>query len=251
MERALLTNRVPESLPEGIDRLYFGAEFCCWRMPALTEVRRAFDFCRRESVPLTLVTPVLYQSWLPQAHILLEGVRDLFSGADELLISDFGMLGPARQHLPGVTTICGRALSGQKRGPRILDLQLSPAEMDYFRRGSWYSSEAVAFLQEKGIQRVELDNLLQGIAPLPEGLHGSLHLPYALVTSSRNCPFRKPHHDRPCQPACGEVFTLESTQTAIPLLQGGNSQFLRNDRLPEHLDELGVDRLVEHGELPA
>lgn len=251
MERALLTCRVPDSLPPGIDRLYFGAEFCCWRMPSRDQVLRAVDFCRRQSIALTLVTPVFYPSWLPAARSLLKGLVDVFDAGDELLISDLGMLALAGEFLPRLPRVCGRALSGQKRGPRILDFDLSPAERDYFQRGSWYSSEAVAFLREAGIGRVELDNLLQGIAPLPRPLRGSLHRPYVLVTSSRNCPFHSPRHDRPCRPACGEVFTLENSQSEIPLLQGGNSQFLRNDRLPDDLDRLGIDRIVEHLELPA
>lgn len=251
MERALLTCSLPDELPQGITRLYLGSEFCCWRMPPLDEVLRALDFCHQRAVPLTLVTPVLYQSWLADARRLLDTVSGRFAAGDELLFSDLGMLNLALERLPDVPLVCGRALSGQKRGPRILDLDLGAGERDYFQRGSWYSSESVALLHEAGVQRIELDNLLQGFAPLPAGLRGSLHWPYALVTSSRNCPFRKPHHDRPCQSGCGEVFTLQTGQTPIPLLQGGNSQFLRNDRLPENLQQLGIDRLVEHAALPA
>ncbi len=33
-------------------------------------------------------------------------------------------------------------------------------------------------------------------------------------------------------------------------LQGGNTQFLRVERLPDDLPALGIDRVVEHLELP-
>ncbi len=251
MERAWLTHLLPESLPGPVDRLYFGAEFCCWRMPGLDTIRRAADLCRRLGIGLTLVTPVFYESWLPQAKNLLAALPDILGENDELLFSDLGMAELARQLCPGLPLVCGRALSGQKRGPRILDLELSPEQRAYFRRGSWYSGPARRLLHELGVARVELDNLLQGIAPLPAGLAGSLHLPYAMVTSSRNCPFCEPRHGRPCRPVCGEVFTLQSAETAVPLYQGGNTQFLFNDRLPPEPEKLGIDRVVRHLHLPA
>lgn len=251
MEHAWLTSRLPERFPEGIDRLYFGAEFCCWRMPALDQILLAIDRCRQQAIALTLVTPILYEAWLPTARQLLSDLTGRLGPADELLFSDFGLISMAQESLPGTTLVCGRALSGQKRGPRILDLDLSAAERSYFRQGSCYSAEATGFLQDQGVARVELDNLLQGIAPLPTALRGSLHVPYALVTTSRNCPFRSPHHDRPCQPTCGKSFSLETEQTRVPLLQGGNSQFLRNEQLPVDLTALRIDRVVQHLELPA
>jgi hypothetical protein len=49
---------------------------------------------------------------------------------------------------------------------------------------------------------------------------------------------------------CGEIFTLNSPETSLPLLQGGNTQFLRIEHLPNDPLSLGVDRIVEHLELP-
>ncbi|TYO99853.1 hypothetical protein EDC39_10113 [Geothermobacter ehrlichii] len=251
MEQAWLTHLLPEELPSPIDRLYFGAEFCCWRMPGIDSIRRAADLCRRLGIGLTLVTPVFYESWLPQAAALLEELPDILAENDELLFSDLGMAELARQRCPGLTLVCGRALSGQKRGPRVLGLDLTPVQIDYFRRGTWYSGPSRELLRELGVGRVELDNLLQGIAPLPAGLAGTLHLPYAMVTSSRNCPFREPRHGKPCRPVCGEVFTLKSAETPVLLYQGGNTQFLHNDRLPPEVERLGIDRIVRHLHLPA
>lgn len=251
MEQAWLTNKLPEQLPGGIDRLYFGAEFCCWRMPAFEEILLALDRCRQQQISFTLVTPILYEVWLPTVRQLMSDLQGHLGPDDELLISDLGLIGMAQESFPATTLVCGRALSGQKRGPRILDLELSDAELHYFQQGSCYSAETISFLKEQGVERVELDNLLQGIAPLPDGLRGSLHVPYALVTTSRNCPFRSPQHDRPCQPTCGKMFSLETTQTQVPLFQAGNSQFLHNDQLPEDLVALGIDRVVQHSGLPA
>ncbi|RMF42987.1 MAG: hypothetical protein D6751_11140 [Deltaproteobacteria bacterium] len=251
MEQACLTHLLPADLPDGIDRLYFGAEFCCWRMPDDDAILRAIDLCRGAGIPLTLVTPVFYPAWQKRAEQLVRLAAENLREGDELLFSDLGMAELVRSAGLDLALVCGRALSGQKRGPRILDLELTEQQRDYFRMGTWYGRTSAAVLREIGVARVELDNLLQGIAPLPEGFSGSLHLPWAMVTSSRNCPFREPRHDRPCTPACGAAFTLETPQTRTPLYQAGNTQFLRNDRMPDDPAGLGIDRIVRHLHLPA
>lgn len=249
VEHALFCHRVPDSLPEDYGRFYFGAEFCPWRFPSDDMLLDALNGCRRAGGGFTLVTPVLLEPFLPRLRHCLETLVPRMDGGDEIVISDLGALPLIRRIDPEVTIVLGRVLSGQKRGPRVLDLDLSADQLCYFQSGSWYGEEARRFLQQYDIGRVELDNLLQGIAPLPSGPAGSLHLPYAFVTSSRNCPFSRPGRTS-CPPACGETFVLESDQTSVALYQAGNTQFLHNDALPDDLSGKGIDRLVHHPELP-
>ncbi len=250
-DRVLALYRLDESADfKDYMRLYFGAEFCSWAMPPQDEILQARCRARSAGLAFTLMTPILREETLAEMSELFSQLASGWQDEDELLISDFGTLEPARKILPQAQVLLGRALSGQKRGPRIEELQLSVAATDYFRQGRWYGREAGRLLAEIGIKRVELDNLLQGIAPLPADLKGSLHYPWLLVTSSRNCPY---HHDksgRRCSVGCGEVFRLETPQTAHPLLQAGNSQFIENRNLPADLGSLGIDRLVEHPHLP-
>ena len=248
--RALFLNRLEEELPDGFSRLYFGAEFCPWRLPTCAAIAEALAAARRAGWSFTLALPILAESVLAPLEGTLEKILPTFSSSDEVLVSDWGALALVRRHAPGVPVILGRTLSGQKRGPEILSLQTTPAQRDYFRRGSWYGRESRQLLAEEGIARIELDNLLQGVAPLPAGLAGSLHVPFAMVTSSRNCPWREAGIAGGCLAPCGEVFTLHSERYPIPLLQGGNTQFLRNEILPADLRELGIDRLVQHLRLP-
>jgi len=250
MERALFLNRLDGALPAGFSRLYFGAEFCPWMLPPLAALRQALEAARSAGIAFTLATPVLIETSLAPLRRLLAEFLPLLGDGDEVLISDLGALELVREVDPQRTVILGRVLSGQKRGPQILDLELSAAEREYFRSGSWYAAAAKALLDEMGIARVELDNLLQGIAPLPAGLCGSLHYPFAMVASSRNCPYRTGSDPHGCAAGCGEVFTLSSPRHRVPLLQGGNTQFLRHDALPEDLADLGIDRLVWHPVLP-
>jgi hypothetical protein len=250
LERALFLNRLDGPLPDGYDRLYFGAAVCPWLLPEPAAALVAGRAAHERGWRFTLATPVLVEPVLPRLRSLLERVAEGLNEGDEILISDWGALALVRELLPGREVVLGRALSGQKRGPRILDLDLSAEPMAYFRRGRWHGREGAALLAEQAIVRVELDNLLQGLAPLPDGLRGSLHYPYAMVTSTRNCPFQERWPTSPCAGRCGEVFSLRTEQTRVPLLQGGNTQFLRNDPLPEAPLALGIDRLVHHPVLP-
>lgn len=250
MEQALCLHRLPDTLPCGYQRLYFGAEFCPWRYPRVAELRRALRACRAAGWNMSLLTPVLWEPFLPTLRASLAELLPLFTEADEVVISDWGTLRLVRELAPRQPLVLGRVLSGQKRGPQVLDLALNAAQADYFRSCSWSSLEALALLQEQGIQRVELDNLLQGLEPLPDGLSGSLHYPYAMVTSSRNCPFAGGRSERGCPRPCGEVFSLSTDDMAPPLLQAGNTQFLQLETLPADLPRLGVDRVIEHPQLP-
>ncbi len=250
MDRAFFAVQ-PDAMPAGRwSHLYFGSEFCPWTFPDTTSILRALQTARQNDLKLTLVTPVVSEPFLPFLQKTLDAVLPQFAPDDEIVASDLGTFKLVRNISDDINLIAGRVLSGQKRGPRILDLDLSDEEADYFQRGSWYQQQAVAFLAEWGISRVELDNLLQGIAPLPEALAGSLHIPWAMVTSSRNCPFREPGKTGPCPGGCGEVMQLSTPQTEAVLYQAGNSQFLKNEILPENLAALGIDRVVEHQILP-
>jgi len=249
-ERVFFLPRPEEPLPEGYSRIYFGAEFCPWLLPSPEAAERACRAAHHKGRAFTLVTPVLIEPVLPCLRSLLAAAARWLQPGDELLISDWGALAFVRELLPEIPIILGRALSGQKRGPRVLDLELTAEQHAYFRQSRWHGRESAALLAELGIARVELDNLLQGLAPLPPGLRASLHHPYAMVTSGRHCPFPEELGGADCPAPCGEVFTLSCDETPIPLLQGGNTQFLRHDSLPADLAALGIDRLVYHPHLP-
>jgi hypothetical protein len=249
LEQAAFLNDLPVESPTGFSRLYYGAEFCFWRLPSIEKTLASRAWSRRVDWAYTLVTPVLGEAERQQLDGFFKAVLPELTAGDEVLISDWGALELVRSVRDDLTVILGRALSGQKRGPRILDMNLGDEQSEYFRRGSWHNRDAVEMLVEKGVTRIEQDNLLQGLAPLPKSLEGSLHLPYAMVTSSRNCPFRSSPEFGPCAAPCGEIFTLKTEETEPLLYHDGNTQFLHNDTLPHNLSELGINRIVRHPEL--
>ena len=249
LEHAAFLHTLPEDPPAGFARLYYGSEFCYWRLPLPRQILDARAWARNAGWAFTLVTPVVGEDERLRLDALLGEVLPGLAAADEVVISDWGALESIRARRDDLEVVIGRALSGQKRGPRIDGMELSAEQTDYFRQGSWHSRAAVELLEEQGIRRIEQDNLLQGLAALPAPLRGSLHVPCAMVTSSRNCPFRPAGGAAACAAPCGEIFTLQAADTAVLLYQDGNTQFLRNDRLPERPGELGIDRIVRH--LPA
>jgi len=249
VENACFLNTLPDEPPDGCSRLYYGAEFCFWRLPSVEKILAARVWARTAGWRFTLATPVLGEDERLRLAGILNKVLPELDAGDEILISDWGGLELVRAVRDDLTIILGRALSGQKRGPRILDMTLTREQRDYFQQGAWYNHEAAELLAEQGIKRVELDNLLQGLAPLPGTLKGSLHLAYAMVTSSRNCPFRPSAEFGPCPVYCGEVFTLQSNETQGLLYQDGNTQFLHNEYPPDNPLQLGIDRIVKHSSL--
>lgn len=251
LEQAVFLNDLPGESPAGFSRLYYGAEFCFWRLPSIEKTLASRAWARRVDWDYTLVTPVLGEAERQQLASFFKTVLPELTAGDEVLISDWGALELIRSVRDDLTVILGRTLSGQKRGPRILDMNLGGEQSEYFRCGSWHNRAAVELLVEKRVTRIEQDNLLQGLAPLPEALEGSLHFPYAMVTSSRNCPFRTSPEFGPCAAPCGEIFTLKTEESESPLYQDGNTQFLHNKMLPKDLSILGVNRIVTHPELMA
>lgn len=237
-----------QDIPEGPDRIYLGAEFCPWRFPVTGVLREMMAAIRSRGLSLTLATPVLSQPFLPSFRAALEALLPDLRPGDELLFSDWGTLELLRDLPRPPALAAGRALGGQKRGLFRLE-GYSPSALAALRSSAFDAPLMQALLHEQGVARVELDNLLQGIEALPAGLRGTLHRPWILAASGPNCPFRA-RDTGPCRGGCGEMFSLRSDRLGAPLFQAGNSQFLKNETLPVDLPALGIDRILDHGELP-
>jgi hypothetical protein len=250
IERCLFPAGFDGKLPAEVSRVYLGAEFCCWLLPPVRQLVSEIASVHRLGRPVSVVLPVLNESFLPRLHILLSSLAPSLKGRDEIVISDWGALALVRDHCPDVEVAAGRTLSGQKRGPQALPLDESSAAAGYFRRSRWHSEAMAEILRDLGICRVELDNPAQGVDPLPPGLRGTLHAPYTFITSSRNCPWRVAGSTVPCPGRCGEGFRLDAASLEAPLLQRGNTQFIENRGLPADLFALGIDRMVLHPSLP-
>lgn len=262
MEKAIFISEVKnlKYISQEYSRLYFGAEFCQNLIPSAEDLNSAMEFISKNKMDFTFVTPFLTNEGIKIIKPLLKLVIKVKPDA-EIVVNDWGLLGLINREYPGLNLLLGRLLSKQKRGPQILNLMGKVPEdmIRHFRQSNVDSPVFSNFLVSKRIKRIELDNLLQGISrPLPS-LKGSLYIPFAYITTTRICLFglRKDNADRisrviaPCNKKCREgVFMLRHKKMPADLLLKGNTQFFKNEQLPDNLDDLNIDRIVYEPEIP-
>lgn len=240
-------------------RLYFGTEFCQRLIPSLEDLRVIIDFVLKHKMQFSFVTPYVTCKEIETLKSLLEYLIKNFSEV-EIVINDWGVLRVLRDEFSGLNLVLGRLLTKQKRGPRILNLkEMTPKTMtQHFKESNVDVPILSDFLINNGINRVELDNLLQGITRGNPSLKASLYFPFAYVTTTRFCltasaerrvKFLRSISD--CNKEC-QKYTLRLCHKNMPvdLFLKGNTQFFKNDSLPENLEQLNIDRLVYEPEIP-
>jgi hypothetical protein len=261
MERAILINQLPQlkGLKVNFDRLYFGQEFCERLLPTPAQLQEVMEWVKARNLAFTLITPYVTEQGLKQVKDLLETLACQAPQA-EVTVNDWGILYLLKEGSYPFPLNLGRLLVKQKRGPQILSVRGKvPAAMwDHFQRANVDLPLTIKFLSPFNIKRVELDNLLQGLKREGEVLPASLYYPYAYITTTRICLTNsceeRTRHMRaifPCKFECRKYsFTLSHSSMPVKLLLKGNSIFFHKEELPENLESLKIDRLVQEPELP-
>lgn len=249
-------------LTDDFTRLYFGQEFCERRLPSSDDLQRALERAGEGGLAFTLVTPYVTNAGLERVARLLEIVAG--SGlAAEVVFNDWGVCQCASEIAPALRLVLGRLLNKSKRGPRIMNIidQIPDASQRYFRGSTLDVPAACRFLKERAINRVEFDNILQGIdftGADPE-LHRSLYIPFVFVSTTRFCLVANcdsPDRDRPvgvtaCAQECQRyAFQLYNPVMGLPLIRQGNTVFYCNEKIPELVGSHQVDRIVVQPEIP-
>ncbi len=233
-------------------RIYFGTEFCERLLPSIKDFLAVKKFCEGADAKLSFVTPYLTDSGLRRVLPLVR----LLSASDELVLNDYGLLCAAED--TKARLVAGRLLNRQYRDPRIVSFRKSvPKEfLRHLRQSHASSKQFQKFLLQRGIARIELDNLAQGIATnLGSGMQASLYIPFVFVSTSRMCltancdkiSFHNMIGVLPCSKECLRYqFVLKSRLFSERLFLFGNTLFFKNDRLPKEsaLSSNGIDRLV-------
>ena len=207
----------------------------------------------------TLLTPWVTDAGLKRLEKIFRGLSD--AGAEaEVVINDMGALSLLADSFPALTPVLGRLLSRQKRCPRVPGIidGLPHAGREFYLHPGIEDPVASRFLKKLGIKRVELDNPLQGIdADLKAvRLKGSIYTPYAYVTITRNCPASFEDGKWQAYTGCKikgcqkNIIELTNPAHGQPLLMRGNTQFVKNEALPEDLQDMGIDRIVVMEGLP-
>ncbi len=244
-------------------RVYYGAEFCQWRLPAASSVVKAYGKARALGMSFTMLTPWVTDAGLKRLEKLFQGLSD--AGAEaEVVVNDMGALSLLAERFPALTPVLGRLLSRQKRCPRVPGIidGLPEAGREFYLHPGIEDPVASRFLKKLGIRRVELDSPLQGIEADLKAvrLKGSIYTPFAYVTITRNCPASfEPNEDGgkwQAYTGCRikgclkNIIELTNPAHGQPLLMRGNTQFVKSEALPEDLRDMGIDRIVVMEDLP-
>ena len=240
-------------------RLYFGNEFCERLAPSSEDLSKIFEFILNRGLNFTLITPYLTNKGLKEWMPLIKSVLDKQKNT-EIVVNDWGLLRLLNREYTDLSLVLGRLLTKQKIGPRIFSImdKIPQIMIQHFRQSNIDVPVLSDFLINKGIRRVELDNPLQGITRRDPQLKGSLYIPFTYVTTTRFCPtatcenkVRSLRIIASCNKECQRyTFKLQHKQMPVDLLLKGNTQFFKNDRLPENLEALHIDRLVYQPEIP-
>jgi hypothetical protein len=289
MEKAVYITRLDQlkHVHGGYKRLYFGNEFCERQIPSLGGFREALLHAEKKKLYVTLVTPYVTEFGLKRVESLLDflGKRGVNC---EIVINDWGVLHLVNQKYQNLIPVLGRLLTKQKRCPRAIKLlkresQLRlfqgspenphirqlviqrklPLDVDPYYKGSNASSVPIIheFLIKYRVQRIELDNVGQGLwLELPLGkIAASIYTPYVYISTTFFCQTAGCEQKRksllkikPCNSPCQRyVFKLRHKTMHKTIFLKGNTQFYKNDSLAMRpLTKMGVDRIVYQPEIP-
>lgn len=240
-------------------RIYFGNEFCRGLIPSREELAKVMDFVLSNNLGFTFVTGFATDADINYLKDLLSDVSLRLPGS-EIVVNDWGFLNVAGGYK--LTPVIGRLLSKQRRDPRILNLMRKlPQKAADCLKSSGGGPYLRRLLHKKSVNRLEIDNLPQGIilngAAIAEGFKYSLYFPFNYVATSRECPFNNgrlaPGDGRPagCGRKCrGTIITLKHRTMPLPLYMKGNTIFIENRNIPESLSSKGIDRIVYQYGIP-
>lgn len=242
-------------------RLYFGNEFCERLIPPPKDIKEVLDFASENGFEFSFVTPYVtnkgIQKLLPLLKIIKKDSK-YKKKSYEIVINDYGVLSMLKKkNMKELKPVIGRLLTKQMRDPRIMNVKkkLSKETLEHFQQSNASLKIFQAFLYEKGVERVELDNILQGIKDdfSIYKIKGSLYYPYVYASTSRFCLAKsckdKNGRERLGISMCGKecqdyTFKLKNKSMPIELLMKGNTIFFKNYNLHENLEKQGINRLV-------
>ncbi|MFH1642429.1 MAG: hypothetical protein ABIC04_06035 [Nanoarchaeota archaeon] len=242
-------------------RLYFGNEFCQRLIPPKEDLDYVINFIKKKNIKLSFVTPYVTDKGIERLKLLLDLLNKKLPKT-EIIINDYGTLELIREMKLRLKPVLGRLLTKQKRGPRMISImdKLPKPAIEHFRKSNAGVLAFQKFLIKNGFDRVELDNLLQGISDdfSKSGINASLYYPYAYVTTTRFClaVICDKKDAAPgiysCKKECQKYgpFKLTNKHMPVPLLLKGNTQFFENKKLPNDLEKRGINRLVFEPRLP-
>ena len=261
--------------PPAWTRLYFGHEFCERRAPAVDDVRRAYEAASSAGLAFSLLTGYVTDQGLDRLRPVLAWLAGRDDPHIEIVANDWGVVRVVTGDHAALRPVLGRLMNRMLRDPRIMPGFVgAPAPGDALAAVRQSSISAPVFrrlLARLGVERVEFDNLIQGLdmdfAGL--GVAASVYVPYGYVVTGRVCAIGslgQPASDRfhvgaDCRREC-QRYTITRQASASPFdgghreyLERGNTCCYYQDRSAiasagEMAQQAGISRVVYQTDLP-
>lgn len=256
------------------ERLYFGSEFCQYRIAQLEDVQKAAALAKEKGFAFTFVTPYVPENGMKWLLPILEWLNAQEDPV-EVVVNDWGMCYAIATKYPNLHIVIGRLLNKMIRDPRVAHLynraHAPERAKSVFMNSSFETPYFRQFLDRFQVKRIEYDSFIQPIEKMADrdGLATSLYLGYGVIATGRSCLVGTLHKrkedkfrgDMQCkQQCCHYVAQMENTreqlgQLPVKTMQKGNSAFYQQtEELVENVldwaDAMQVDRLIISPKIP-
>jgi hypothetical protein len=262
------------NLKDDVERIYFGQETCENLIPTIKEVQAALDFCAKEELPFTLVTPYVGPDKIDELAAIFEFLTEKDETV-EVVVNDFGTLQLLTSKYKTLEPSLGRLMIKLKRDPRfsLSGYDIAKSEIGNLKKVEQNQLDAIQessldfpiyqqLLKGMNVQRLGVDSVPQGINPKAIkkwAFPVDLYWPWVYITSGRNCsvaaytqPGKSFHPtEDSCELQCRQFeFKFTSDKKMLPSLQRGNAVWMNAESLYERLFQTGFSRLIYEPYIP-
>ena len=263
---------------EDYQRIYWGAEFCQNLISDLKDTDKALAFAAKNASGFSFITPLVTDSGLKKLNKAFSYLRKN-NVKCEIIVNDWGVLGCLHAKFNKCFKLAlGRLLVRQQRDPSmrtVFEEQSPYAVRDkntgklsviihrppggLYQKGmraSYINSSLLQdFLSRFGIERIELNNVIQGLYLEGIRFKKSIYTPYVNISTTRFCPMesraQKLYRIDMCYKECqGHYYEMHSRNIPMVIYKRGNTTFYKNPLDIRSLGKNGIDRIVIQPELP-
>lgn len=176
-------------------RVYFGSEFCDRLLPSKQDIEKLIILKKRSGINFSIVTPYINQRNFFKLVNLLNYLNKELPKV-EIIVNDWGVFNIISERFNNLIIVLGRVLSKQKRGffvplahkDILIDsIKIKCSEKEYLKSSILQNDYLMKYIKRKGIYRIGLDNLKQGIIINKKVFCIDLYYPYIYLATSSYC----------------------------------------------------------------
>lgn len=227
------------SIPEEVQRIYVGDEFCVHRLPDLADLEDVSDAAAGKGWGVTLLTPPVTDHELERSSPLFRFLEKE-APETEVVVNDWGLLHFLKEKHPCLVMAAGRLLNKGFKDPRLADpdrvAEISEDAEELLKGCTFDAAEFQKEVRDLKVSRLERDLLPFGDPRIedPNGLETSVYFPFGYLSTGRVCliaSFKAPAGGKfspleACHGPCkGLLLELGGPDSGFRMFQGGNTVF--------------------------